>query len=262
MPVIGPLLACLCFLGLISTNLSAQTSDVKWQMVMRGEGFVIDLDPESLTLSGPAMGATFRMAYAKSESIGNVMFRSRIDRYEFENGNYRIIDSRYFDSDGDEITGLSSSGPQKWKTVSGTASRLVGALTNRSPFGQWKILSYKYGDGSGPRPDDTRDVVALTNSFAFVNFSQVSAGKTRCGSPSFELGELKKNDLEKRLAISLDTIGITSGQVRTLSIRCKSSTSLMFLTSPGKATLLWDGMFLMIEREDRNGFTFNPLTIK
>ncbi|NOT48354.1 MAG: hypothetical protein HOP17_11465 [Acidobacteria bacterium] len=202
------------------------------------------------------------MAYSKSESIGNIKFRSRIDKYEFENGNYRTIDSRYFDSNGREISALTSSTPQKWRAASATASRMIDALRNAAPFGRWKVLKYKYGDGSNPRSDDSREVIALTNSFAFVNFNRVTAAKTSCDSPSLDLGNLQKKEIEKRLSISLDSLGIASNEVRTLSIRCHGSNSLMFLTSPGKAILLWDGMFLMMEREDRSGFTFPPVTIK
>lgn len=264
-PAFGRLSIILSLLAVTAAELDAQSADAKWQQVMRGDGFVVDVDPASLMLTeGRVMSANFRMAYSKSESIGDAKFKSRIDKYEFDagEGTYRIMESRYFDSDGREIPALASTAPQRSRVSTPTSVRFAAAARNLPPFGNWKVLTYKYGDGSGPKFDDGAELSRLKNRIIYVGFNGMTVGKARCDFPSFELRNMQDDEVEKRLAIRLAVLGIAAKQVRTLLIRCNSDTSLMFLPSEDQAVLLSDGIFLSLQREERDGFSLPTITIK
>ena len=164
-PAIGHLLLMLSLIGFVAPKPGAQTTGGKWQQVMRGDGFVIDVDAASLSMTQQTIGATFRMVYSKSESIGGGKFKSRIDKYEFDNGSYRIMDSRFFDSSDRDIPSLSSSAAGLSKPIAGTAARFLAVARNLPPFGRWKVLNYTYLDGSGPTPADSPELADLQEQF-------------------------------------------------------------------------------------------------
>ena len=264
-PAFRRLSIILTLLAATAAELEAQSTDAKWQQVMRGDGFVVDVEPASLTLTeGRVISANYRMEYSKSESIGTIKFKSRIDNYEFDagKGTYRIMGSRYFDSNGREISALASSAPQRSRGSTPTSARFAAAARSLPPFGNWKVLTYKLGDGSDPKSDDGAELSKLKNSIIYVGFNGMAVGKARCDFPSFELRNMHDDEVEKRLAIRLDVLGISAKQVRTLLIRCNSDTSLMFLPSADKAVLLSDGIFLSLQREERDGFSLPTITIK
>lgn len=260
LPVLGPILVTLTLLALMAPEMFGQAIASKWQQVMRGDGFTVDVDATSLTLTlDGKIGATFRMVYSKSGSAGNARFKARIDRYEFVDRTYRTIESRFFDSNGREV---SSSGAGIFRPVAGTAARFLEVARNLPPFGRWKVLNYSYVDGAGPAPADSAELTNLKNSFINIFPDRVVAGKTRCDAPSLEMRTISNDEVEKRLSTNLRTLGINANEVRVLLISCKGPTSLMFLTPPNKAILLWEGVLLSLEFEDRYGFTFPPITIK
>ena len=267
---------------LVLTGLGQNNGD-PWLRVLTGEDSIIDVNRLSLVLEPKqVITAQFRTRLLKSEPVpGNsgLKYESRIDFFEFDIKDqlYRISKSDLFDSSGKVVLSNTSSGPDSWKQVRGpTAHRLFTAASQLPPFGMWKVMSYRYASGDPASDDDPPELKNLVGSEVLFKLDRVVAGRQTCEAPVFDPKTITNDDFSHRIGNSLRSLGIGSDKVNAVLLRCENEKTLvptimlgqkltngiselqrkpnfpsqtLIIRIPGnKALMLWDGVFLDLER--------------
>lgn len=266
----------------VLTGLGQNNAD-QWLRVLTGEDSVIDVNRLSLALEPKqVITAQFRTRLLKSEPVpGNsgLKYGSRIDFFEFDIKDqlYRISKSDLLDSSGKVVLSNPSSNPDKWKQLRGpTVHRLFSAASQLQPFGIWKVMSYRYASGDPASNDDPPELKNLIGSEVLLKLDRVVAGRQTCEAPVFDPKTITNDDFTHRIGNSLKSLGIESDKLNAVLLRCENEKTLvptlmlgrkltfgdfgfakkpdfpsqtLILRIPGnKALMLWDGVFLDLER--------------
>ncbi len=257
-------LAALFFVLWVPKGL-AQTDGDQWLRVVTGEESVIDVYRSSLVLEPHRIiRAKFKTTLSKPEPIAgttDTKYQTRLDTIQFNlvDWQYRILESTLFDGSGKVVSAISSSAADGWKRLrSSTGSRLFHAAGELSPFGSWKVLSYRYSSGDPPASDDPKELMSLIGSNIWFSLDRVHVGGLACQAPIFESKTFTNDEFVKLIGNPLKSLGISADKVEAIVLKCEASDkfppqTLILRLPGGKALMLWDGVFLEIERA-RNSF--------
>ena len=248
-------LTCALLVLAFTTSFVAQKRATEtWLRVTTGDDFVIDVDRTSLAFGDShVIEATFRTTHTDPQPLSTQSgpYRSQLDTIAFQtNGpDYRVIKSLFLSDSGKVLLEQNPQGPQ-WRHKGKAAARLYGAATQLAPFGQWKVHSYKYASGEGPSKDDPEELTSLIGKDILFSPSRVAIGDTGCYESSLVFASITGEDAFKRLGIQLSDLGIEGSTMRAIRATCsnKDEGTFIFLLSPDKAKLLWNGVFFDIER--------------
>ena len=261
---------------LVLTGLGQNNAD-QWLRVLTGEDSVIDVNRLSLVLEPKqVITAQFRTRLLKSEPIpGNsgLKYESRIDFFEFDIKDqlYRISKSDLIGSSGKVVLSNTSSDPGSWKQLRGpTAHRLFSAASQLQPFGLWRVLSYRYVSGDPAMDNDPPELKALPGSDVLLNLDKVVIGRQTCYVPIFDPKTITDQEFAHRIGNSLRSLGVQSDKLDAIFLRCKAKDNsyqaavlrggsvweqdkfpyqtIILRLSGDKALMLWDGVFLDLER--------------
>lgn len=237
-----------------SITLGGKNEKERWQRVATENGFVSDVDGQSLAIGKDgSITARFRMKFAKAERLGSsVVYRTREDTIQFDRGKdrYQVVESNYLDSSGKIVA---SSAAADWKPLrSGYGSQMYYAAARLRPFGEWSVLSYRYASGEPASANDPPDLRSLIKSSVLLRPDRFVAGKKTCDSPVLEASTITDEESMKRIGSPLKAIGIMSDRISVLFVNCNTKNSFplntMMLQIPdGKIIMLWDGVFLELE---------------
>ncbi len=246
-------------LGLCVLPTSGQKLSDPWLRVITEDDYVIDVDRTSLILeSKDIIQALFRTTYSDPVEIAaksDKRYAVRLDSMQFRTkaGGYRIKESSFLDKSGKKVSDLKSAS-QEWKlTGSRTGGRLFRAASQLAPFGYWKVISYHYFSGEGPSPDDPEELRSLIGSTIALKLDHLFIGSSNCSDPTVESQTVTDSEVSKKFGTSLKSFGIESDRITAMRITCHSNDKyppyiLVILRSATRAAVLWDGVFLSIER--------------
>ena len=243
----------------------AQCNADQWLRVLTEEESLIDVNRLSLALeANQVISARFRTRLATPEPVpGNarIKYETRLDFIQFsvKDRRYRISESNLLDVSGNVVFSYPSTGINAWKPLRGrTANRLFNAASQLRPFGIWKVVSYRYASGDPASDSDSPELRSLVGSNIQIDLDRVAAGKQTCSAPIFDAKTITNEDFIKRVGSSITSLGISTDRVNTILLVCgakdnfPSQTIILSLTDE-KALMLWDGIFLELERS-RNHF--------
>jgi hypothetical protein len=250
---------------------SAKPQDRKsdWQRVITGEGFNIFVDKNSLVLlPDNGLSAKYKTELSKLESMGGKSgskYKTRLETIQFsaKKGEYLVSNTVLLDSSGKIV---SSSAGDNWKPIrKGSGSTMYYAATQLHPFGRYKVASYRYTDGTPKKEDDSFGLASLVGSNIYLLWDRISIGKLTCYSPSFEHRSLSNDEFLKKIGSSARSFGIDSNKIEALFIQCTSETkypsfSVFLPTADAKYLMLWEGVFVSLERADEGSPFLKLLT--
>lgn len=253
-------LTILCLLGSLLV-VNGQSDVDGWLRVMTDEDSVTEIDRVSLII-GPKhlIGAKYRTVLSTTMPVPgtpNVIYKTRIDTIQFDTRtrSYRISESAFFDTSQKSVLSfVNSDSNVGWKQLRGrTALRLFSAASQLRPFGTWKVISYHYASGEGPAMDDPSELRDLIGRNLILGLDQLFIGKSNCVGPTFEAHLISDAEISKKYGLSIKDLGIAADSVNVMRIACNSNKAyppyiLVILQTTTRAKLLWDGVFLEIER--------------
>jgi hypothetical protein len=241
--------ACFC--------LHAQSKD-KWQRVYTGEDSVIDLNLSSSTLEGDhVLRVDFRTTFAKPENIARNQgrkYKSRIEtiRFKLNQNRYWLAQVAWFDTKGAQLDSTVTTA-EDWRVLKagGVMERLFNAARTLPPFGSWKVVNYKFADGSAKAdPNITR----LIGTRVRLQSDLAQVGAKVCSSLAYEDERVSREDLNLHLGVSLESLGILGAYAETTKLKCEVGDwappqSLLLKVKKDEMLMLWSGVFLVLKRE-------------
>lgn len=260
--LIKPIIFLIILLVLCTGQTLAQDDNNTWQRVITGPGFKIDISIQSLQLEANRnFAAKFKTTLSKSESVEEkpgAKYKTRLETIEFDSktAKYRILETDFLDSTGKTVHSSSS---DQWKVIINgkTASQLYYKAMSLPPFGTWNVITYRYADGTPAAIDDPSDLRKLIGGSLFLTFDSVQLAGKICTNPSFELKKISDEEFTKRTGSPLKTLGVEGVSLDAILMKYEPDRSYLsqtfFLQLPNrKILLLWDGVFLELERPDGN----------
>jgi hypothetical protein len=247
-----------CLVCGTASSLRAQVPSEDWRRVYTGEDSVIDLNPASLVFdSEHALRVTIRTVLSQSESLNRksgTKYKSRIETLEFKTASaqYRYRQMIWLDSEGKTVLSDEFSPPPAWKPYKdgGMMYRLYEPVRALPPFGEWKVVDYRFGDRKPADDSEFRKLVGTRVSFAP---DQATVGAKVCSFPNYQSGPETDKDFSAELGISLLSLGIKDEHTRTVILKCEGNDwtpprSLLVHLPEGGELLLWQGVFLVLKR--------------
>lgn len=259
--LVKPIIFLITVVAVCIMRILAQDDNNTWQRVITGPGFNIDVSIKSLKLEANRnFAARFKTTLSRSEPIDEKSgrkYKTRLETIEFDANalKYRIRETDLLDSNGKLIISSSST---EWKQIrGGTARELYQRAKSLPPFGSWKVVTYHYADGKPAATDDPADLRKLIGASLFLTFDNVELGGKVCAGPSYELKKTSDEEFTKRTGNSLKVLGVEGASLDTIIVICDRDRSFVpqtfFLQLPNrKILLLWDGVFVELERPDGN----------
>lgn len=243
---------------LIAYAASFPQSQTNWLRVSTGDDSVLEIDRDSLTIAKQAFMAKFRTKFEVPEKLSSnsgSTYIVREDQIEFspEKVQYRVAKSDFYDQSGKNIRSILQPNGLAWKSGYGrTGALMYRAIDQLRPFGQWKVISYRFASGESASKDDEPELKKLVGSVFTFKRDQIRIGNDQC-STSIEPRTITNADYESFSGEPLAKLGISSDKINTIRITCSRPNRDPLLTyilkfNDTKALLLWDGVFLEIER--------------
>jgi hypothetical protein len=239
---------------------AAQNATENWLRVMTGEDSTVEVDHDSLALRPNQMiSARFKTKFATPQSVpgkAGAVYNDRIDSIIFDTAGrrYRIAESSFFDSAGTKVYSHSASPASDWKPSDGlTVNRLFNAAVQLPPYGAWTVISYRYASGEPASAADPTELKKLVGSETYLKWNKIVVGGLTCLSPALEPKTVTNEEFLKVAGSSLDALGLGPTKVEAVYIDCKgqsdfASRILILKLSGAKALMLWEGVFLEMER--------------
>jgi hypothetical protein len=237
--------------------LYAQTKD-KWQRVYTGEGSVIDINVSSSNLEADhVLRVDFRTTLAKPENMARnqgVKYKSRIEtiRFKLNQNRYWLTQITWFDTKGIKLESLSTNA-EDWRVLKpgGVMERLFSAARTLPPFGSWKVVNYRFADGSTNADSNLSKLIGARVRLQ-SNLAQVDA--KICSSLAYEDERVSREEFSQRFGVSLESLGIVGEYAESTKLKCEGSgwappQSLLFKIKEGEILMLWSGVFLVLKRE-------------
>lgn len=247
------------FVMSVLTSLAQDDAD-EWLRVFTEDGSIIDINRLSLVLEhNQVIRAQFRTKFSKPQPIpgkSSIKYQTRLDSIQFsiKDRRYRISESNFLDASGKVALSFSSSGTNGWKPIAGRAAdRLFSAAQQLQPFGVWTVNSYRYASGEPASAQDPPELTSLVGSTIFFSLDRVAAGAQTCHTPMFDPRTVTNEEFVHRIGLSLESLKLPSDKVDAILLGCnaedKFPSQTIVLRLPGnKALMLWDGVFLELER--------------
>jgi len=208
-------------------------------------------------------------------------------QFNVKNEEYRVLKSTLFDPSGKVVLSSQPRNASDWKrTYGGTNSRLYNAAIQLAPFGWWKVKSFRYASGETPQKDDPTELTSLVGTDLSLQLGNVQISNKSCRSPIFEPLTISAEQFLRKLGGPLKSLGVQASKISALMLTCETVSTVVFpepeslptlktkvapravqytvvkkadpkdfpeqtlilLLAQGKALMLWDGVFLEIER--------------
>lgn len=253
-------------LGWLIGEVPAQKASANWLRVMTESDFVIDVDKTSLTIEpGGRIKADFRTTFLEDQPAVKMkaVYRIRIDSIEFDlpKIRYRILDAKLLGASNNVVFSSHNESDQDWRPTWGkTSHTLLSAASQLTPFGTWRIVSYRYLSGDAPSPGDPEELKSLVGTEVLLSLQGVKVAKAVCDTPTFEPKKGDDDEFMKLVFDSLPSAGIDTKNAEAFLLQCGGKSqfplrTVLLRTSNDKALLLWKSVFLEIERP---GNVFRP----
>jgi hypothetical protein len=248
-----------CLLCSLAISIRAQGEKDRWQRVYTGEESVIDVNVSSLTFEvSHILRVKFRTILSKPESLKEkpgTKYKSRLETIEFKltEKRYRFYDIGLLDSAGKTVQSYEANTSEDWKVLKdgGMMQRLFDAARQLPPFGDWKVVDYRFGDGT---PIDAQEFRRLLGTRVRLNSDRAQVGMKVCSLPAYQSKPVTNKEFFQELGISLESIGIKANYADTIVVKCEANDwappqSLLVKLPEGGILMLWDGVFLVLKNK-------------
>jgi len=239
--------------------IGAQQEKTHWHRVYTGEDSVIEIDVSSLKFEPERIvRASYRTVLSKTESLPEQpgkKYKSRIESIAFSSaGNrYRFEEVSWLDSSGKPVHSYQSAANADWKALKagGIMAKMFAAIAAAPPFGSWKVLAYRFGDGPASGGNTAPDTARLIGGRVNLTLERAEVGGRVCSAPAFQSRQFTREEFARELGIELKTLGLTTSQADSIIIRCQEKgwqppQSLLLQLPDGGMLILWEGLFLTL----------------
>ncbi len=237
--------------------LHAQNKD-KWQRVYTGEDSVIDINVSSSTLEPDhVLRVDFRITLAKPENIARnqgAKYKSRVEtiRFKLNQNRYWLAQTAWFDTKGARLDSYFTT-TEDWRVwkPGGMMERLFSSARKLPPFGSWKVVNYKFAEG---RAKADADITKLLGTRVRLQSDLAQVGAKVCSSLAYEDEKVSREDLDRHLGVSLESLGILDAYAEMTKLKCEAGDwappqSLLLKVKEDEMLMLWSGVFLVLKRE-------------
>jgi len=252
-------------------SIHAQDPKDKWRRVFTGEDSIIELNVSSARfVPSHIMRVEFRTTFSKPEklsSTSDLRYKSRLETIDFKlnEHRYRLFETTIMDEAGKALSSYKATTDDEWRVIKpgGVMERLFSAVRELSPFGIWKVISYRFADG-GSAGSSAPELDRLIGTEVRLTADQAAVGTKICSLPDYQHKEATKEELARELGIP--SLGV-EGSVESIAVKCSVSgwtppQSLLIKRSAGDMLMLWDGVFLVLKRDDDPRSLDFPRTLK
>jgi hypothetical protein len=236
---------------------AAQAQLGKWRRVFTGEDFVVDVNPTSLSFEpGRVLRAQFRTILSKPETIGTTKYKTRLETIDFKTDRrYRYYETSLLDSAGKVVQSSEPNSSQDWKfSKDGVVTeRLFQAARSLPPLGLWKVVGYRYAEGTFKGTDEPPELTKLVGTLVRLDVDAAEVGMQRCSAPAYRSQGLTDDAFFHELGTSLAMLGVKETQVDTINLKCEKPEwspprSLILQLTSGRLLMLWKGVFLQLKK--------------
>lgn len=249
-----------------------QQTPEKWERVYTGEGSIIELNVSSVKFQPDRiLRAQYRTILSTPESLRGIpetKYKSRLEFIDFKlnEARYRFPEITLLDRHGKVVHSYTTSTPEDWRVIKpgGVTERLFNAACSSTLLGNWKTVAYRLAEGNSGAPGTDLDRLIGTRVRLCSECAEV--GVKVCNTPAFESKRATQEELLRDLGVDLKALGIKSDYVETVNVRCDGTgwqppTSLLLKITHDEMLMLWDGVFLVLKRDDQ-GIIINSPVLK
>ncbi len=258
--LIASLLCCL------PISIRAQEKKARWQRVYTGEDSVIEINVLSLQFEAErVVRATYRTVLSKPESLpekSGTKFKSRIETVAFSAADrrYRFEEVRWLDAKDNIVHSYQATGNTGWRVLKngGIIDRMFTAIATALPFGSWKVLTYRFGDGPAKGAIAAPEAARLIDTRVRLNLASAEVGGKVCFSPSYRSRRFTAEEFSRELGVELKALGIPSNIADSIIVKCEGKDwqppqSLLLQLPQGGMLILWEGLFLTLGQREHFG---------
>lgn len=247
-----------CLLVSLPVSALAQSEKDRWQRVYTGEDSLIEVNASSLSFEAKQiLRVQFRTVFSKPETLpekSGTKYKIRLETIEFKSaGRYRFYATSLLDSSGKTVQSYQANSSEDWKIMKdvGVMQRMFQAARELPPLGTWKVVEYRFGDGT---PADAGEFTRLLGTRIRLYFDRAEVGVKVCSSPAYQSKPVTDQEIFRELGISFESIGVKARQADTIVVKCESNDwappqSLLVKLPEGGMLMLWEGIFLVLKKE-------------
>lgn len=241
----------------------------RWQRVYTGEDSVIEINVLSLQFEAErVVRATYRTVLSKPESLpekSGTKYKSRTETVAFSAAGrrYRFEEVRWLDAKDNIVHSYQAAATADWKVFKngGIMDRMFTAIAAAPPFGSWKVLTYRFGDGPAKGTLTAPEAARLIDTRVRLNLNSAEVGGKVCSSPAYRSRTFSAEELSRELGVELKALGITSNHADTIILKCEGKDwqppqSLLLQLPQRGMLILWEGLFLTLGQ--REHFEITP----
>lgn len=242
-----------------SIAVGAQQGSLRWQRVYTGDDSVIELNGSSLKFEPDnVLRATYRTVLSKPESLAEktgAKYKSRVETVVFASSGrrYRFDEVSWLDVDGNLVHTYHAAANAEWKVFKegGIINRMFSAIVTSAPFGAWKVLAYRFGDGPANETIAAPEPARLVNTHVRLNLDRAEVGGKVCSAPTYLSRRFTAEEFSRDLGVELKGLGITSNHAESIIVKCAGKDwqppqSLLIQLPEGGMLILWEGVFLTL----------------
>lgn len=231
----------------------------RWQRVYTGEDSVIEINVLSLQFEADrVVRATYRTVLSKSESLpekSGTKYKSRIETVAFSaaSRHYRFEEVRWLDAKDNIVHSYQAAANADWKVLKngGIMERMFAAISAAPPFGSWKVLTYRFGEGPAKGTIAAPEAVRLIDTRVKLNLNSAEVGGKVCMSPAYRSRRFTAEEFSRELGVEFKALGITSDHADSVIVKCEGKNwqppqSLLVQLPQGGMLILWEGLFLTL----------------
>ena len=262
----------MCILCSLPISIRAQQEKEKWQRVYTGEESLIEINVSNFSFEPEGiLRVRYRTIMSKPETVKETpgaKYKSRLETIDFKlnEKRYRLRETTLLDSIGKTVQSYEANSADDWKILKagGIMERLFYAARALPPFGSWKAIAYRFGDGSPNGAIRAPELAKLIGTRVRLESDRAEVGLKVCSSPAYQSRRFTGEEFNRELGVQLESIGMKKKYVDTVSVKCEGNgweppQSLLVKVAKGDVLMLWDGVFLVLKRERHWTRTFPAL---
>jgi hypothetical protein len=204
---------------------------------------------------------------SKAESFNRppeTKYKSRLEAVEFKlaSSQYRYREISLLDAAGKTVWLEKPNPIPEWRTFKegGMMKRLFDSTRQVPPFGNWKVIDYRFGDGP---PDNSEEFRRTLGTRVQIGPDRMAVGTKVCSLPAYQSKPVSDKEFERELGVTMAAVRISANHADTIVVKCESNEwqppqSLLVKLPEGELLMLWEGVFLVLKNERGRTRRFAP----
>lgn len=244
-------------------SIGAQQEKARWQRVYTGEDSVIEFNAASLQFEPEqVVRATYRTVLSKPEGLpekSGTKYKNRVETIAFSAAGrrYRFEEVRWLDAKDNAVHTYQAPANADWRVfkIGGIMDRMFAAIAAAPPFGSWKVLTYRFGEGPAKGTIAAPEAARLIDTRVRLNLDRAEVAGKVCLSPAYRSRRFTAEEFSRELGVELRALGITSSHADGIIVKCvgkdwQPPQSLLLQLPKGGMLILWEGLFLTLGQRE------------